>query len=49
MCVRAKLELAISLKHAVDDFLLGYIETKDWVCNKLDFQTNPSDDTYFIY
>ncbi len=28
VCVRAKLGLGeISLKHAVDDFLLGYIET----------------------
>jgi hypothetical protein len=38
----------ISTKHAVDDFLLGYIETKVWVCNKLDFQTHPGD-VYLFY
>ena len=33
----------ISTKHAVDDFLLGYIETKVWVCNKPNFQKNLGD------
>ena len=42
VCVRAKLGLGeISLKHAVDNYLLRYIETKVWVCNQLDYQTNP--------
>ncbi len=41
MCVITKLGLSeISLRHAVDDFLLGYVETLVWVCNQLDYQTN---------
>ena len=33
----------ISTKQAVDDFLLGSIQTKVWVCNQLVYQTNPCD------
>ena len=41
MCVITKLGLGeISSRHAVDDFLLGYIENLVWVCNQLDYQTN---------
>jgi hypothetical protein len=41
VCVITKLGLGdISLGHAVDDFLLVYIETYVWVCNQLDYQTN---------
>jgi hypothetical protein len=40
VCVITKLGLgAISLKHAVVNFLLVYTDTKVWVCNHLDYQT----------
>jgi hypothetical protein len=42
--VRRKLGLSeIWTKQAVDNFLQGCIQTKDKVCNKLDYQTNSRD------
>jgi hypothetical protein len=35
-------------KQAVDNFLLGCIQNKDKVCNKLDYQTN-SPDIYLFH
>jgi hypothetical protein len=36
-------KLGLVTNQAVDDFPLGSIQTTVWVCNQLDYQTNPCD------
>jgi hypothetical protein len=36
-------KLGLLTKQVVDDFPLGSIQTTVWVCNQLDYQTNPCD------